>query len=247
MYPDKIGKFISELRKEKNLTQEMLAEKLNIGRTTISKWERGISVPDISLLEPICDFFGITISELLKGAKRNSQLDEVKQTVAAIDFYSKISKSRIVKFCFVVCISIILFFCSSLIVQQKYSYDVYLLKSSDNNFSLDGLIVSNDYRQILYINELIYNDDFIGTSMEVKVDRAHVSILSDGISIFDYEFVGEDSVLLNEMMDNIRIKIDSDDIDHSFDKNKLTFLIDYSNKDFQSEQLYFDIYLIKNS
>ena len=65
----KVGVFITSLRKEKGLTQKELAEKLNITDSAVSKWERGNSLPDTALLMPLCEFLGISITELLNGAK----------------------------------------------------------------------------------------------------------------------------------------------------------------------------------
>jgi DNA-binding XRE family transcriptional regulator/desulfoferrodoxin (superoxide reductase-like protein) len=64
---NKIGILIFKLRKDKNITQKQLADKLNISDRTISKWERGGGIPDISLLSDIADFFDITIETLLNG------------------------------------------------------------------------------------------------------------------------------------------------------------------------------------
>lgn len=64
---DRIGMLISQLRKNKNITQKQLADKLNISDRTISKWERGGGIPDISLLSDVADFFDITIETLLNG------------------------------------------------------------------------------------------------------------------------------------------------------------------------------------
>ena len=65
----KIGKFISELRKEKNMTQKDLAIKLNVTDRAISNWENGRRMPDISLFKPLCETLNITINELLSGEK----------------------------------------------------------------------------------------------------------------------------------------------------------------------------------
>lgn len=64
---NKIGKFISKLRKEQKLTQEQLAEKLNITSRAISKWERGICLPDASIMLPLCEILDINVNELLSG------------------------------------------------------------------------------------------------------------------------------------------------------------------------------------
>ena len=75
----KIGKFIAECRKTKNLTQMQLAEKLGITDKAISKWERGIAMPDSSTMLELCDILGISVNELLSGEKismENNQKNE---------------------------------------------------------------------------------------------------------------------------------------------------------------------------
>lgn len=67
----KIGNFIAEERKNKKLTQEDLASKLFINRSAISKWERGISLPDCDLIIKMCDIFGITTEEFFAGERSN--------------------------------------------------------------------------------------------------------------------------------------------------------------------------------
>ncbi|TJX43256.1 helix-turn-helix transcriptional regulator, partial [Soehngenia saccharolytica] len=57
----KLGIFITELRKEKGLTQAQLAQKLNVTDKAVSKWERGVGFPDIKLLEPLADVLDISL------------------------------------------------------------------------------------------------------------------------------------------------------------------------------------------
>lgn len=65
----KIGRFIAECRKEEKLTQMQLAEKLNITDKAISKWERGIAMPDSSIMLDLCAILGISVNELLNGGR----------------------------------------------------------------------------------------------------------------------------------------------------------------------------------
>ena len=85
----KIGKFIAECRKKQNLTQMQLAEKLNITDRAVSKWERGISMPDSALMLELCAILDITVNDLLNGEivsmdkysqeLENTLLDAIKQ------------------------------------------------------------------------------------------------------------------------------------------------------------------------
>lgn len=79
MNQEKIGKFIAEKRKENKLTQEQLAEKLNISKNAVSKWERGLNLPDVSIMQDLCKILKITLNELFAGEKI---LDEKYKEVA---------------------------------------------------------------------------------------------------------------------------------------------------------------------
>lgn len=83
---EKFGKFIQKLRKENNLTQKQLGEKLNITDKAISKWERGLSFPDISMLNSLADTFHITVTELLNcEIGTNEEIDVKKAVEEAIE------------------------------------------------------------------------------------------------------------------------------------------------------------------
>ena len=73
MEQEKIGKFILQLRKEKNMTQKELAEKLGVTDRAISKWENGRGMPELSLMKALCDELGISVNELLSGEKIESE------------------------------------------------------------------------------------------------------------------------------------------------------------------------------
>lgn len=77
MNTDIIGNFIVECRKQNGFTQKQLAEQLNITNRAVSKWENGKSIPDASLMVPLCNILGITVNELLCGEKIE-RIDEYK-------------------------------------------------------------------------------------------------------------------------------------------------------------------------
>lgn len=74
----KIGKFIAEIRKEQNFTQRQLADILSISDKTVSKWECGKGLPEVSLMIPLCDALQITVNDLLTG-ERVSEVDYQKK------------------------------------------------------------------------------------------------------------------------------------------------------------------------
>ena len=89
---DKIGKFIALNRKNKGLTQEQLAEKLGVTNNTVSRWETGKYMPDLSLLKPLSEELGITLNELLSGEKIEEQKiveNMEKNIINTIDYSNK--------------------------------------------------------------------------------------------------------------------------------------------------------------
>ncbi len=92
MNQEKIGKFIAKNRKDKGLTQEALAEKLGISTNAVSKWERGLSFPDVSLFKKLCSELDISIEELINGEKSKSTESKDKAIIASLEEKTKIEK-----------------------------------------------------------------------------------------------------------------------------------------------------------
>jgi len=92
MNQDKSGKFIAKLRKEKKMTQQELAEKMGISINAVSKWERGLSFPDVSLYKKLCNELGINIEELINGEKDNSEEAKEKAIISTVKENEKIKK-----------------------------------------------------------------------------------------------------------------------------------------------------------
>ncbi len=75
----KVGLFLKALRKERSLTQEALAEVLNVSARTVSRWETGCNMPDISLLVELAEFYQVGISEIIDGERRTEQMEKTEQ------------------------------------------------------------------------------------------------------------------------------------------------------------------------
>ena len=90
----KIGKFIQGCRKEKNLTQLQLAERLGITDKAISKWERGIAMPDSSIMLELCDILGISVNELLSGEKIDMENNNQKNEQLLIEMAKELEKKN---------------------------------------------------------------------------------------------------------------------------------------------------------
>ena len=108
MDQDKIGKFIAECRKAKKITQSELAEKLGVTDRSVSNWENGKNMPDLSFFKPLCNILDITINELLSGEKLSIDRYQEKfeeNIVNTIDYSNK----KIVKYSKFVYLLLIIF------------------------------------------------------------------------------------------------------------------------------------------
>jgi len=91
----KTGALLKELRKERNITQEQLAEKMGVSRRTVSRWETGANMPDMDILIDISDFYEVDLREILDGERKNKHMEkEMKETVLKVTEYENEGKKR---------------------------------------------------------------------------------------------------------------------------------------------------------
>lgn len=94
----KIGNFLKELRKEKGITQAQLAETLNDSARTVSRWETGSNMPDISILVDIADYYDISIPEIINGERKSEIMNEEERKIAkTMSDYATTEKEKIFK------------------------------------------------------------------------------------------------------------------------------------------------------
>ena len=94
----KIGTFLQELRKEKGLTQEQLAEQLGVARRTGSRWETGANMPDLDILVELSDLYAVDLREILNGEREREHMnEELKETVLQVADYSSEEKARLMQ------------------------------------------------------------------------------------------------------------------------------------------------------
>ena len=92
MNQEKIGKFIAECRRKKNMTQQELAEKLGVSDRTIGNWENGRNMPDLSLFKPLCDELDISLNDLMSGevVKSKEYQEKLEENIInTIDYSNK--------------------------------------------------------------------------------------------------------------------------------------------------------------
>ena len=110
----KIGQFLKELRKEKGITQEQLAEQFRVSNRTVSRWETGSNLPDLDILIEISDYYEVELRELLNGERKSGNMDqEMKETVLkAVDYTSAESEkcNERVRLCNAVAMLLLVFY-----------------------------------------------------------------------------------------------------------------------------------------
>ena len=93
----KIGSFLKELRKENELTQEQLAEKLKVSNRSVSRWETGSTLPDISILIELAEFYDVDIKEIIDGERKSEYMnEETKEMMDKVVDYTTADKEMII-------------------------------------------------------------------------------------------------------------------------------------------------------
>ncbi len=93
----KIGSFLKELRKENELTQEQLAEKLNVSNRSVSRWETGSTLPDISIIIELSEFYDVDIKEIIDGERKSEYMnEETKEMMDKVVDYTTADKEMII-------------------------------------------------------------------------------------------------------------------------------------------------------
>lgn len=170
----KIGKFILELRKEKNMTQSELANKLQISDKTVSKWENGRGMPDLSLIKSLCDILGITVNDLLSGEKIDNEnyrekseeniLNTIKYSNNEIKKNNKTFKTIIIIIILTIILLVAMFLVDIGRMKQnkpvifgtwgfKYSPEIQLQEAEIYSTIRDYLVETNDNEQSKCENE----------------------------------------------------------------------------------------------
>ncbi len=200
---DKIGKFIVELRKQGNLTQLELGTKLNVSDKSVSKWERGINAPDISVLNELSKILGVTTTELLNGERNNREI-----SIESIKFYNSKSKIKYLKYFTVIIMILIILFSLLFIINNYNRFQVYSVSSKSEDFIISGYIIFNKQRNIGFINKIEYISEQTGTGDEILVQRLNISLRNDQETIYSITYEYETVQLLSKVLEDITLYLD---------------------------------------
>lgn len=161
MNQEKIGKFIRELRKKKNMSQNDLAEKLYLSRNAISRWENGHNLPDSSTFTLLAELFDVSTDELLLGKrinKKERQNEVSALTLTMIDQGHR--KNKIIKRLIIGIVTLLLMFFCYYFINSYNSIKVYIMSGKSENFSTkDGIFVVTNDNMYFRLGNLEFNDD----------------------------------------------------------------------------------------
>ena len=146
---NKVGKFIAYLRKEKGLTQQQLGDKLFVTDKAVSKWERGLSFPDITILQKLALILDADVSEILCGERgKNKKIDiqiEIDKTIEKIEQNQIQRKKELInkiKKLSIMIVSIIVIIFLTFLIRYIY-YHPSNIKEGNNHYEIGFFGVSN--------------------------------------------------------------------------------------------------------
>ena len=176
----KIGKLIADLRKKQGLTQQELGDKVGVGFRAVSKWERGITLPDITIINEVSRILGISSDELLAG-----ELKE-KEEIHEIENHKKISISSKAKVIILVITSIILIISSIFIYQNNRTY-VYDIESPSKEYFIEGQTSFCNKKLSIIINEISFTDEEFSSTI-IKNYEYEITTGNEFIFGYGYNF-----------------------------------------------------------
>lgn len=242
MKENKIGKFITELRKERKLTQSELAEIIGVSDKSVSKWETGINIPDFSNIEALASYFNVSTYEILNGEKLTLKDGKPSQKNDNIKMYLNYTKFKYLKIIYVLIILLIV----TLFTFFINNYDknqIFKLYSTNENFSIDGFIIYNQKQNLLIINKITCQGNFVGTIEETEIKNINVILKSKDKTIFTYnidnsdKLIQDNNYIFSDTMNSLTFYVEENKNDNSniivstADVDNLTLEISYQNNE----------------
>ena len=188
MNQEKIGSFIKKIRKDNNLTQKELADKLGVTYQAVSKWENGLNIPDIGIIKEISKLYNIDINEMLDGERKKKKNIFILITVILVILFG---------------ISI------SIIIKNIHNDDIKLntLSTSCSDFKINGSVAYNEKRASLYISTL----DYCGVSDNTVYDSISCTLYEekDGKKVSINSCDNLNNTTLENYLKEARIKVNN--------------------------------------
>lgn len=224
MEQEKIGKFIAECRKKQNLTQAQLGEKLGVTDKAVSKWENGLRLPDVTILNDLSNILNVTTTELLNGKSFTQDIQSI--TASETQYYQIINKELL------------------LFLNDHYNNcSIYLVQSENSDYFIEGLIIDskeNDFINISFIKNKNREIDLI-YSYEYSFSIENDTIYKIG-NVLLYEYKKEDlAIPFNKILQEIKMYIirknNQNNVYADPLNRSLILKIKYINQDFEQKDI----------
>ena len=234
MNQERMGKFIAELRKENNMTQDELAKKIPISRQAISKWERGISVPNSDTLLILSKLFKVSVNEILFGEKINN-INKEKFEQISLKLYDNVTKKKKIIKCMCIIIILLVFsFLSYYFINSYKKIKVYSVSGESESYALnEGIFIKTNEKIYLRLGNIESSDDIKKLNLYYVENNNEknllVSTTNDFIQIVDFknrnEFLNFKNI--NYIIKNMILEIENEN--GEIQTMKLHFMEDYVN------------------
>ena len=204
----KIGKFIAELRKEQNMTQEELAEKIGVNAKTISKWETGLNLPDSILLFNLSKELKVNVQDLLSGERIKKEKIN-KSFIDIINSYVFKTKRKFLILIGLIIIILTTIFCIIFTLFNYNKNNIYDISFSNNLYQISGYIIFNPQKTFVIIPDIIY----IGDDGETLIKEYSISIENSKNTIY---YMTE-----NDILNETKINFNNENNSQIFGKKEL--------------------------
>ena len=204
MNQEKIGKFIKEIRIKNHLTQAEFAKLFVVTYQAVSKWETGKNIPDLGLLQAICQKYNVDINELLNGQKKSFKIGKYGLIIGIVILV-------------VVCLIIFL-------LLKNNTFEFKKLSTSCNNFEITGSLAYNKDKKSIYISNINYcgkDDNKVYKNITCKLYEKN-----DGLEHLINTCPITSNITIDKYLNDLQISInDYTSICHKYDDSSLYLLI----------------------
>ena len=242
MNQQKIGDFLTDLRKQRKLTQQEVADKLFVSREAVSKWERGLCLPDYQSMLLLCKLYNISTNELFIGEFENEENRELLNEAPIKEMINLKNKNKVVihKFIFLIIILLLSFFIYYFVNNYK-SIKVYVIAGQGNYFDISqGMLITSPSKTYIQLGEIINNEgsseDIKSITLYYKDDNKKEILLEDNDTKQLAINVSTDSInkkSINKVLKKLYIDIETETIKETI---KLDFKINFENALITSEE-----------
>lgn len=191
MNQEKIGKFIKDIRKNNNLTQDEFANLFGVTYQAVSKWENGKNIPDIAILNQISEKFNVDITEILNGEKSNKKNKQTKKFIIIISVIIVIS---------IVSIGLVLFF-------KNDNFEFKKISTKCENFNITGSMAYNKDKTSIFISNVNYCGEKNETVYEEVTCNLYENFENTNTLVSKCE--NENNKTLDEYLKDINISVNN--------------------------------------